>query len=150
MKTVIINEIEYPTYATVKDADNYFNAFFGSTWEQIDEVDKAKLLVSATRTIDTQEWRGVKKDETQELAFPRLINKVETDEKLLIKACCEEAISINKSGTSSTENTEGIKSVTVQDTTISFKENSQEKAFKSNVVEELLRPYRYLGVSVLF
>lgn len=150
MKTVTINGIEYPTYATTKEADDYFNAFFSSAWDCIDEVDKAKLLVSATRTIDAQEWRGVKKEETQELAFPRLINKVETDERLLMKACCEEAIAIHKSGTSSTLNTEGIQSVTVQDTTVTFTANAQEKSFKSNIVDDILRPYRYLGVSVLY
>lgn len=150
MKTVTINEVEYPTYATIQDADNYFNAFFGSTWESIDEVDKAKLLVSATRTIDAQEWRGYKKDEAQELAFPRLINMVETDERLLTKACCEEALAIKKSGTSESLNAEGVQSVTVQDTTISFKANNEDKAFKSSIVEDILRPYRYLGVSVLF
>jgi hypothetical protein len=150
MKTVNINGIEYPTYATVKEADDYFNAFFGSNWTCIDEVDKAKLLVSATRTIDAQEWRGVKKDDTQELSFPRLINKVETDERLLLKACCEEALAVNKSGTSSTVNTEGIQSVTVQDTTITFRTNAEEKAFKSNIAEDILRPYRFLGVSVLY
>lgn len=150
MKIIEINENEYPTYATVEEADDYFTAFYGSVWEEIDEEDKKKLLVSASRTIDYGEWRGYKVDEEQKQAFPRIINGKETDEDLLMKACCEEALGIYQSGNNGIANTDGIQSVRVQDTEITFKSNATEQEFHSNAVEDILRPYRYLGVSVLY
>lgn len=150
MKTVTINDIEYPVYADVADSDKYFNASFGSSWENISIEDKSKLLVSATRTIDRNEWRGVPVDEQQELAFPRMICGKQTDDNLLMKACCEEAQAIHKSGTSEYTDNQGIETIRVQDTQITFKANAEEKQFKSEAVEDLLRPYMYLGVSVLY
>lgn len=150
MKTVLIKEIEYPVYATKEEADNYFNASFGSNWESIEDETKNVLLVSATRSIDKSEWKGAKVDKEQPLAFPRYIAGKQTDDELLVNACCEEALAIYNSGTSDTSNTDGIESIKVQDTQITFKANAEEQEFKSNSVEELLRPYRYLGVSVLF
>lgn len=150
MKTVDINNISYPVYATVEDADNYFNAFYGSVWETIEQEDKAKLIVSATRTIDYSEWRGEKAEKDQPLEFPRIINGKITDDDLLMRACCEEAQAIYSSGSATTSNTDGIESIKVQDTQITFKANTEEQEFKSNAVEDILRPYRYLGVSVLY
>lgn len=150
MKTVTINDIEYPVYADVADADKHFNASFGSNWSSVSVEDKAKLLVSATRTIDGGEWRGVPVDEQQELAFPRIIYGKQTDDNLLIKACCEEAQAIYKSGTSEYTDAQGIETIKVQDTQITFKANAEEKQFKSEAVEDLLRPYMYQGVSVLY
>lgn len=150
MKTIEINNIEYPVYATIEDADNYFNAFFGSNWENIELEDRAKLLVSATRTIDYAEWRGEKVEEDQPLQFPRKINGKLTDDTLLMKACAEEALAIYTAGSSNSYNTEGIDSIKVQDTEIKFKSNATEQEFKSNTVEDILRPYMYLGVSVLY
>lgn len=150
MKTVLIKDIEYPVYATIDEANEYFNASFGSNWDSIDDETKNVLLVSATRSIDKAEWKGTEVEEKQPLAFPRYIAGKLSDEDLLMRACCEEAIAIYKSGTSDTSNTEGIESIKVQDTQITFKANAKEQGFKSNVVDELLRPYMYLGVSVLF
>lgn len=150
MKTVEINDITYPTYATIEEADNYFNASFGSDWETINDDDKAKLLVSATRSIDRAEYRGSKVDEAQELEFPRVISGNETDDTLLLKACCEEAIAIYQHGSTSVSSTDGVKSVEVQDTRIEFKDNTDTSDYISDIVGDLLRPYRYLGVSVLY
>ena len=150
MKTVEINRIDYPTYATVEEADDYLGASFGSSWENISYDDKAKLLISATRSIDKVEYRGSKVDETQPLEFPRIINGKETNEVLLMKACCEEAQAIYDKGTSTTADIDGIKRVEVQDTAIEFKDVSQASDFISDTAEDLLRPYRYLGVSVLY
>lgn len=150
MKTIEINSKEYPTYATIEEADDYFAAFYGSVWHEIDDEDKKKLLVSASRNIDYGEWRGRKVDEDQKQAFPRIINGKETDETLLMIACCEEALGIYQAGSSGTANTDGIASVKVQDTQITFKSNATEQEFHSDTVEDILRPYRYLGVSVLY
>ena len=150
MKTIEINGIEYPTYATVEEADDYFTASFGSSWDSLGDYDKEKLLISATRNIDRAEYRGQKVEESQPLEFPRLINGKETSEILLMKACCEEAQAIYEKGTSATADTDGVKSVRVQDTTIEFKDSSEKSDFVSDTADDLLRPYRYLGVSVLY
>ena len=150
MKTIEINFIEYPTYATVEEADDYFNASFGSSWDNIDYSDKEKLLISATRSIDRVEYRGQKVEETQPLEFPRIINGKETSEILLTKACCEEAQAIYDKGTSATADIDGVKRVEVQDTAIEFKDSSEASDFVSDTADDLLRPYRYLGVSVLY
>lgn len=150
MKQIEINEIKYPVYATVEEADVYFNASFGSDWESLYDEDKEKLLVSATRNIDRAEYRGSKVDEEQELAFPRIINGKETDDSILVKACCEEAYAIYNKGKSYTSDVDGIKRIEVQDTTIEFKDSAEASEYVSDVTDDLLRPYRYLGVSVLY
>lgn len=150
MKTVQINGIEYPVYATIEDANNYFNASFGNNWNEVSDEDKAKLLVSATRSIDRDEWKGVKKEENQPLAFPRLLNDKETDAELLLRACCEEAIAIYNNGKTSQYNTEGIQSMRVQDTEITFKSGAEEQHYFSNAVEDILKEYRYYGIRVLY
>lgn len=150
MKTIEINSIDYPTYATVEEADDYFNASFGSNWEMIDWDIKEKLLVSATRNIDRVEYRGQKAEENQETAFPRIINGKPTDDSLVMKACCEEAQAIYEKGTTATADVDGVKSVTVQDTSIVFKDSADVSDYVSDTADDLLRPYRYLGVSVLY
>lgn len=150
MKTVTINGVEYPVYATVSEADLYFNGAFGSNWENIDDDDKIRLLISATRNIDRQEYRGSKIDEMQALEFPRIINGNETSDVILTKACCEEAYAIYNKGQSSIADVDGIKRIEVQDTTIEFKDSADLSGYVSDVADDLLRPYRYLGVSVLY
>ena len=150
MKKVNIFEVEYDVYADIEDSDKYLNAMFGSNWSELIEEDKAKLLVSATRSIDKGQWKGVKVNEEQALEFPRFIAGKQTDEDILMRACCEEAYAIYKSGTSQYSNTDGIKTMRVQDTEITFKDSAQDTLFKSNVAEELLKRYMNTGVSVLF
>lgn len=150
MKTIEINGIEYPTYATVDEADDYFNASFGSGWEKIGDYDKAKLLISATRNIDRAEYRGYKVDENQYLQFPRIIDGIESNDNLVMMACCEEAQAIYIKGNDSVSNVEGIKTIEVQDTKIEFAGNAETNEYVSDTADDLLRPYRYLGVRVLY
>lgn len=143
-----INGKEYPTYATVEQADEYFQASYGSEWENLDDDTKEKLLVTATRSIDKSEYRGKKVDEKQPLQFPRIINGKLTDDDLLMRACCEEAIAIYDNG--QTKDYRGIKRIDVQDTSIEFNSNAEDSQYASDVADDLLLPYRYLGVSVLY
>lgn len=71
-KTVSINEKEYPVYATVDEADAYFAGFFNSKWDSISGDDKAKLLVSATRSIDRMQFAGKKLILSNHLNFQEL------------------------------------------------------------------------------
>ncbi len=63
----------YYTYATIDQANLYLNASATATgWQALtSDVDKARYLVTATRTLDRQRWRGTKTDPVQPLAWPR-------------------------------------------------------------------------------
>lgn len=101
-KYLIINEIEYPTYADLEDANIYNNAIYGSTWSSLDSVVQAQLLVESTRVIDSYKYIGEKADPQQPLKFPRVTasGKV-SNEQTLIDLCCEIANYIYKNGSSS-------------------------------------------------
>lgn len=150
MGTITINNKEYEVYATVAEADDYFNATFNSNWSNIEEQDKEKLLVSATRKIDRGYWKGAKKEEDQALQFPRIINNKETDDNILMMACCEEAIGIYESGSAVGYDTQGIKSMSVQDTQIEFEVNRVEKDYQSDAAYDLLKPYMKKATRVLY
>lgn len=75
MKTVTIQGQDYAVYADVSDGDLYFNADvspYGVAWRASDPDDKARGLVTGTRFIDAQSWKGSKTGgASQENAFPR-------------------------------------------------------------------------------
>ena len=131
MATIIINNIEYPSYATVQDADNYFSAKFGSEWSLLQTEDKNKLLVSATREIEKLCFQGHKVDEEQPLKFPRQIccKVIAEDDYRLIECCCEIANAIYLTSCSDCvnmliPNADKIKSMSVGDTSISFQDDA--------------------------
>lgn len=60
------------SYATVAEADTYFNDRLDvAAWTNANATQKAQALVTATRLLDTLHWTGVAVSETQPLAFPR-------------------------------------------------------------------------------
>lgn len=115
-KTVKINDIEYPVYCTVEEAEQYFATKLDvSQWKTLNEEDKAKVLVEATRKLNTLKYEGFPVALDQPLAFPRYFkpnflskrtytseaNAIEVNGKSLILiempkemicACCEQAI----------------------------------------------------------
>ena len=100
-KTVIINEIEYPVYADLDDAEVYNNAIVGSTWAEKDETTRKQYLVMATRKIDSYSYAGQKVDETQPLKFPRVTSTGKTsDDNVLMTLCCQVATFYNDNGSS--------------------------------------------------
>lgn len=152
MATITINDVEYPSYATIEDADKYFNAKFGSTWADISEIDKSKLLVSATREIDNLEFKGCKLDVNQDLAFPRVIcdcviNPINPEEDLI--ACCAEIANTfynlgASAETVATPNAQNIKSMSVGDTSITYKDGA---TIDADVFSATAKPLvkKYLG-----
>lgn len=80
-------------YITNSDADLYFEARFKSDlWNEINEVTKTQLLVTATRLIDRLNFIGDQYDEDQGLEFPRGTDtSVPQDVK---DACCEIAYAL--------------------------------------------------------
>lgn len=101
-KTVNINGIEYNTYACLCEADVYNNAILGSKWNTLEETDQAKLLIQATRLIDSYKYVGEKQNPEQPLKFPRVTagGKV-SDDKVLTELCCQLAAYYLSNGTSS-------------------------------------------------
>lgn len=134
MATITLNNFDYPSYATVEDADRYFNAKFGSTWASIEKTDKEKLLITATREIEKLEFQGFKLDDEQPLQFPRVIccSQIEVDNENLIACCVEIANAFYNVGELAcsmvTPNAENIKSMGIGDTSITFKDGASIEA----------------------
>lgn len=60
------------SYATVADADTYFDERLNSSnWTDAAADDKARALIMATRRLDSEEYRGYKTLEAQALKWPR-------------------------------------------------------------------------------
>ena len=60
------------TYATLEDADAYLQYRFEyQEWNQLDDTEKERLLILATKHIDTENFLGKKTEEDQPLKFPR-------------------------------------------------------------------------------
>ena len=149
-KTITIDTKQYYTYATVSEANDYFAATFGSEWSEVSEADKSKLLVTATRVIDKRDYQGQKVDENQHLKFPRIIDKEQTDDNLLITACCEVAMSLYINGGSSTNaSINNIQSVSLGDSSVSFKEGASIETDENYIIEDYLSDYLMGGVQVI-
>lgn len=148
MKTVTINEKDYPVYATLEDANEYFAGFFNSGWESISDDEKLQLLVSATRSIDRVAYAGERVEENQQLKFPRIIYGNLTNDNILKEACCEEALSIYESNTATSSDITDVKTMKVQDTWIEFYDGRKDKQLKSENAYRLLYPYLEFGVEV--
>ena len=101
-KYVTINEISYPVYANLQDAEIYNNAIVGSSWNTLDETTQSQYLVMATRKIDSYNYSGEKVSENQELKFPRISRSGKTsDDEVLTNLCCQIATFYYTNGSSS-------------------------------------------------
>lgn len=73
--TITINSIDYTSYASVSEADEYLNIdpVRETSWEALDNEGKGKKLIAATRRLDLLTWQGDKTggDDTQENQWPR-------------------------------------------------------------------------------
>ena len=151
-KTVIIDAKEYNVYATVSEANDYFAAAFGSEWNEVSENQKPKLLVTATRFIDRKDYQGEKINENQPLKFPRIIAGEQTDDNLLTEACCELAMCIYFDGgysSSSSVDIKNVQSVSLGDSSISFKEGANIETSESSIIDDFLGDYLMGGVQVV-
>lgn len=147
-KIITIDEKNYYTYATLEEANEYFAARFGSEWSDLTELQKKQTLITATRNIDKRDYQGEKVDESQHLKFPRIIAGVQTDDNLLIQACCELALNIYSDGGKDT-NISNIKSVSMGDSSISFKDEASITSDDDLLIEEYLSDYLMGGVRVI-
>lgn len=72
MATVMIGSQVYVVYADIPEADLYLDALATATnWRAADDDTKAMYLVTATRVLDRQRWKGTKTAADQDLAWPR-------------------------------------------------------------------------------
>lgn len=151
-KTVKINNKDYNVYATVEDANTYFAPIFDSEWLSLSDNDKKKLLVTATLQIDKKNYQGKKVDENQPLKFPRIIADEQTDDDLLMTACCEVAMSLYSEGDSSSINginIQSVQSVSLGDSSISFKEGANLESDQDVIINDYLSDYLMGGVQVI-
>ena len=128
-KTLNINGIEYNVYADLCDAHLYNNAVINSKWNTLEETDQAKLLVMATRKIDSYNYTGEKVDPNQPLKFPRITASGKTsDDNVLITLACEIASYYNtNSGSSSADSSNmllQLKEYKIGDLQINFKDDA--------------------------
>lgn len=72
LQGVEIDGQHYDTYADVASADIYLAADpNGTTWAGLDDDQKGRYLVQATRVLNAQRWKGQRVDPDQPLAWPR-------------------------------------------------------------------------------
>jgi hypothetical protein len=74
MAIVLVDSLEFDTYASLADADEYLAGdFAAAAWraESVVDNDRARALVTATRLLDRLNWDGEKTDPDQLHAWPR-------------------------------------------------------------------------------
>lgn len=65
-------EVGVNSYIDVAGASSYFeDALHAASWQAADAGTRTQSLVTATRMLDRQKWRGSKTDPSQDLAWPR-------------------------------------------------------------------------------
>lgn len=148
-KTITINGKDYYTYATVEESNEYFGGTYGSEWENVSDVQKEKLLITATRVIDRADYQGEKVDKNQPLKFPRIISGEKTSEEILMSACCELAANIYSDGGTDSSIMNNIKSVSLGDSSVSFVENGKTECEDDLILERYLSDYLLGGVQVI-
>lgn len=84
--TVTIGSDEYDVYVSVAQVDTYANgSLTADAWDALVEDDKARVIVSVTRWIDSQCWQGDKVDPVQPLAWPRTVGDIALIEEAAIQ-----------------------------------------------------------------
>ena len=130
-KYVTINEISYPVYADLQDAEIYNNAIVGSSWSTLDEKTQSQYLVMATRKIDSYNYAGEKVDKDQPLKFPRVMTNGKTsDDEVLTNLCCQIATYYYTNGSSNSGGDSGnllsnLKEYKVGDLQVNFKDDAK-------------------------
>ena len=95
-------EININSYVTLDEANEYFASRLGSDyWDTLEDAQKEKALISATKKIDRLPFIGYKQDPYQPLQFPRFYYStgcyyngllIEDIPQQVKDAVCEEAL----------------------------------------------------------
>lgn len=84
--TVTIGDDTYDVYVSVAQVDTYANgSLTADAWQAMVADDKARVIVSVTRWIDSQCWRGDKLDPDQPLAWPRTVGSIAVIEQAAVQ-----------------------------------------------------------------
>lgn len=73
LTTIDINGTQYPSYATVAEADIFLQVdpVRATAWAALTADQKGINLIAATRRLDLENWSGEKTDPAQETDWPR-------------------------------------------------------------------------------
>lgn len=72
MVIITLDAVDYDVYESLENANIYLNGqILAEGWRAADDPTKKRALISSTRLIDRQLWKGAKTDEYQVHAFPR-------------------------------------------------------------------------------
>ncbi len=147
------SSVEYPVYADHNVANAYLDGSASAAadaWRAITDNDvKARYLISMTRTLDRQRWKGDKTEADQELAWPRTNTGVDGVEdtvipQAIIDACCEGAAMLaDGADFESTQNqSQKIQSLGAGSARLSYFRGAEGPAYRFPlVVQELVGPY---------
>lgn len=150
-------ESTFPVYAGVERADGYLNAaIHGQTWFSLDDDTKGQALVTATRTLDRQEWKGeiAETSPLQALDWPRINTGVPgvVDTEIpedIIAASIEMALLLTQGSSIQTENNvaQTIQSLRAGSVAITYFGGAQVTTTQRfpTIIDELLAPYLLYG-----
>lgn len=116
-------EIFKNSFISAEDAQVYFEERFDSNkWFELSDEEKEKLLISASKKINTFEFVGNQADDSQPMAFPRDY-ELPADIK---EAVCEEAFAMaSQKGDIHSENKKaGISSISLGVGSVSYRESA--------------------------
>lgn len=83
--TVTIGTDPYDVYVSPAQVDTYANGMLtASAWDALVPDDKSRVVVSVTRWIDSQCWKGDKVDPSQPLAWPRTVGDIAVIEQAAV------------------------------------------------------------------
>lgn len=149
---IVSLDADHEVYADVDTADLYLNAStHGQAWFALSDDQKGQALVTATRTLDRQQWKGLKAATSplQALDWPRIetgVLGVEDDEipADIVNASIELALSLaTGSAVQDEANTsQKISSLRAGSVAISYFRGAEGIARRfPTIVDELVRPY---------
>ncbi|SMB97783.1 hypothetical protein SAMN00808754_1944 [Thermanaeromonas toyohensis ToBE] len=147
------------SYVTVSEADAYFTErIYADEWQAANTPTKEKALIQACKRINRLAFKGVKADEAQLLAFPRIMpvfNRVGvigfTEGAMVPQevkdAQCEEALALLKYGNSARTKAQEQNVVRVNFGEVSEEYRASLKLLSKEALE-LLKPYLAGVVSI--
>lgn len=84
-------ELYKNSFVTLEEAQNYFDERYDSDeWFQLEDTEKEKLLITASKKINTYDFVGSQLEKEQPMAFPRDYAMPQD----IKDAVCEEAIAL--------------------------------------------------------
>jgi hypothetical protein len=150
---VVDLEEAVPVYAGVETADLYLSgATHGQSWFVLDDDSKGRALVTATRTLDRQQWKGdlAETSPLQALDWPRIntgvVGVVDTEIPIdIIHASIEMALELSQGSSVQTETNvgqriESLKAGSVAITYFGGASVSTTQRFPT-IIDELISPY---------